>query len=115
ESCGLNITLVVGAAPVEVQVSGAAQAVETVSSSLGQVITGDVVRNAPLNGRDIRDLALLQAGVTPVDTDSRGAGFFNVAGNRSDSVAYWLDGGWNNGLVDNRAVSVPNPDPVPEF
>lgn len=115
ESRGLNITLVVGAAPVEVQVSGAAQPVETVSSSLGQVITGDVVRNAPLNGRDIRELALLQAGVTPADADSRGAGFFNVVGNRSDSVAYLLDGGLNNDLVDNRAVFVPNPDTVSEF
>ena len=59
---GLSIELQVGAAPVQIEVSGKAQPVETVSPALGKVVTGDVVRNAPLDGRDIRDLALLQPG-----------------------------------------------------
>lgn len=115
EDRGVNIQLRVGAAPVEVQVSASSQQVETVSPALGAVVTGDVVRNAPLNGRDIRDLAALQAGVTPTDSDFRGAGTFNIAGGRGDSVAYLLDGGFNNDLIDNRAVYVPNPDTVAEF
>ncbi|MBA3915069.1 MAG: TonB-dependent receptor, partial [Acidobacteriales bacterium] len=114
---GLKIQLQVSAAPIEIEVFGNAQAVETVSPALGQVVTGDVVRNAPLNGRDIRDLALLQPGVTPTDLDSsvNGVGTFNVAGGRSDSVNYLLDGGLNNDLIDNRAVYIPNPDTVSEF
>ncbi len=115
EERGVNIQLRVGAAPVEVQVSASPQQVETVSPALGAVVTGDVVRNAPLNGRDIRDLAPLQPGVTTTDADFRGAGTFNIAGGRGDSVAYLLDGGFNNDLIDNRAVYVPNPDTVAEF
>ena len=114
---GLSIQLRVGAAPVQVQVSATAQQVETVSTALAQVVTGEVVRNAPLNGRDIRDLALLQPGVTPSDYDfvRNGVGTFNVAGSRSDSINYLLDGGLNNDLIDNRAVYNPNPDTVAEF
>ncbi len=117
ENRGLNIALKVGAQPVQIQVSAQTQPVEVVSSALGSVVAGEVVRNAPLNGRDIRDLALLQPGVTPTDSDftTNGVGTFNVAGGRSDSVAYLLDGGINNDLIDNRAVYVPNPDTVAEF
>jgi hypothetical protein len=112
---GLNIRLQVSASPVQIQVSGTAQQVETVSPALGEVITGDVVRNAPLNGRDIRDLAVLQPGVTPADFDASGANRFSVAGNRGDSVTYLLDGGLNNDLIDNRAIYTPNPDTISEF
>ncbi len=114
---GLSIKLRLSAAPVEVQVSDQSQQVETVSPSLGKVVTGDVVRNAPLDGRDIRDLAFLQPGVTPTDYDfsRNGVGTFNVNGGRSDSINYLLDGGLNNDLIDNRAVYVPNPDTVAEF
>ena len=112
---GLSIRLQVSAAPIQVEVSGQAQPVETVSPALGKVVTGDVVRNAPLNGRDIRDLALLQPGVAPADLDFFGAGTFTIAGNRGDSVNYLLDGGLNNDLVDNRTVYTPNPDTVAEF
>jgi hypothetical protein len=112
---GIEVRLQLSAAPVEIQVSANTQAVETVSTALGQVVTSEVVRNAPLNGRDIRDLALLQPGVTPVDQDYRGPGTFNINGNRADSVGYLLDGGLNNDLIDNRAVFVPNPDTVAEF
>ena len=112
---GLDIRLQVSATPVQIQVSGAAEQVETVSPALGQVVTADVVRNAPLNGRDIRDLAVLQPGVTPVNTDSTAPGGFSVNGSRSDSVTYLLDGGLNNDLIDNHAVYVPNPDTVSEF
>jgi hypothetical protein len=112
---GIDVRLQISAAPIEVQVSANSQTVETVSTSLGQVVTGDVVRNAPLNGRDIRDLALLQPGVTPTDQDFSGPGTFNINGNRADSVGYLLDGGMNNDLIDNRPVYVPNPDTVAEF
>jgi hypothetical protein len=111
----LDIKLQVGAEPVEIQVSGTSQSVETASSSLGQVVTGEVIRNAPLNGRYVPDLAFLEPGVTPVNPDAGGAGSFNVNGNRNDSVAYFLDGGLNNDLLDNRAVFTPNPDTIAEF
>jgi hypothetical protein len=112
---GLDIKLQVSAIPVEIQVLERTQDVETVSAALGQIVTGDVIRNAPLNGRDVRSLAFLQPGVTPVDLDSNEAGRFNVAGNRADSVSYLLDGGLNNDLINNGAVFTPNPDTIAEF
>jgi hypothetical protein len=111
----LNVKLQVGVVPVSIQVSEKSQIVETASSALGEVVTGDVIRDAPLNGRYVPDLALLQPGVTPVDPDDRGPGNFNVAGNREDSVVYLLDGGLNNDLIDNRVVYTPNPDTIAEF
>jgi len=51
---GLSVKLRLSAAPVEVQVTDQSQQVETISPTLGKVVTGDVVRNAPLDGRDIR-------------------------------------------------------------
>jgi len=112
---GLDIKLQVSAVPIEIQVSERSQEVETVSASLGQIVTGDVIRNAPLNGRNILSLAFLQPGVTPVNLDSNEAGSFNIAGNRADSVSYLLDGGLNNDLINNGAVYTPNPDTIAEF
>jgi len=113
---GISIHLSVIAPSVHVQVQDTDHQVETVSAALGALVTGDVIRNAPLNGRDIRDLALLEPGVTPTDADFNGGpGSYNIVGSRNDSVHYLLDGGPNNDLLDNRAVYVPNPDTVSEF
>lgn len=112
---GLSIRLQISAVPEQIEVSGTRQPVETVSPALAKVVTGEVVRNAPLDGRDIRNLALLQPGVAPADLDFLGAGAFTMSGNRGDSVNYLLDGGLNNDLVDNRTVYSPNPDTVAEF
>ena len=110
----LQIHLQVGGERVQIHVNGQSQQVETVSPALGQVVTGDVIRNAPLDGRNVLQLALLQPGVTPTDPDDLG-GAFNITGNRSDSVTYLLDGGLNNDLLDNFVVFNPNPDTVTEF
>lgn len=110
----IQIQLQVGGERVLIHVNGQSQQVETVSPALGQVVTGDVIRNAPLDGRNVLQLALLQPGVTPTDPDDSG-GRFNVTGNRSDSVTYLLDGGLNNDLMNNLVVFNPNPDSVAEF
>lgn len=110
----IQIQLQVGGERVFIHVNGQSQQVETVSPALGEVVTGDVIRNAPLDGRDVLRLALLQPGVTPTDPDDSG-GRFNVTGNRSDSVSYLLDGGLNNDLMNNLVVFNPNPDTVAEF
>jgi Carboxypeptidase regulatory-like domain/TonB-dependent Receptor Plug Domain len=111
----VHLELLVGASPVRVEVDGRPQAIETVSSAVGEVVTGDVIRDAPLNGRNVLDLAPLQPGVNPTDDDDTSPGRFNVSGNRSDSVNYLLDGGLNNSLLDNGIVYNPNPDTIAEF
>ena len=61
------------------------------------------------------DLAALQPGVTETNGDSGAAGKYSIAGGRSDSVTYLLDGAVNNDLIDNSVVFNPNPDTIAEF
>lgn len=110
-----DIKLEVGSQSEVVNVTSAAATVETSNPTLGQTVTGPAVVNLPLNGRNVLSLALLQPGVTETNPGNGGAGSFNIAGGRSDSVEYLLDGGLNNNLLSNGVVYNPNPDAVAEF
>ncbi len=111
----LDFKMEVGAESQTVDVGAEAAPVETVNPTLGQSITGRALTNMPLNGRDMLDLALLQPGVTESNDDNGGAGNYSIAGGRTDSVTFLLDGGLNNDLLDNSNVLDPNPDAVAEF
>src|SRR5271163_1463185 len=111
----VDIRMEVGAATQTVDVGAEAAAVETVNPTLGQSVTGRTLINMPLNGRDTLDLALTQPGVTESNDDNYGAGKYSIAGGRSDSVTFLLDGGNNNDLLDNSNVLDPNPDAIEEF
>jgi Carboxypeptidase regulatory-like domain/TonB-dependent Receptor Plug Domain len=111
----IDIKMEVGSASETVDVGAEAAPVETVNPTLGQSITGRTLSNMPLNGRDMLDLALLQPGVTESNDDNGGAGNYSIAGGRTDSITYLMDGGLNNDLLDNSNVLDPNPDAVAEF
>ncbi len=111
----VDVKMQVGAENQTVEVGAEAAPVETVNPTLGQSITGRTLTNMPLNGRDMLDLALLQPGVTESNDDNGGAGNYSIAGGRSDSVTFLLDGGLNNDLLDNSNLLDPNPDAVAEF
>ena len=111
----IDVKLEVGAVAQTVEVGSQAAPVETVNATLGQSVTGRTLTNMPLNGRDALDLALLQPGVTESNDDNGGAGNFSIAGGRTDSVTYLLDGGQNNDLLDNSNLLDPNPDAIAEF
>jgi hypothetical protein len=116
QSLRLDLRLEVGATTERVVVEGQASGVETVNPTIGQSVTERTVVNMPLNGRDVLTLALLQPGVTDDNPDDSSASHgFNIAGGRTDSVTYLLDGGLNNDLLDNGAVYDPNPDSIAEF
>ena len=76
--------LEIGASSESVEVTVASSTVETVNPTLGQSVTGRQIVNAPLNGRNVLNLALLQAGVTETNPGDGGAGSFSVAGGRAD-------------------------------
>jgi hypothetical protein len=111
----VDIKMAVGAANQTVEVGAQAAPVETINATLGQSVTGRTLTNMPLNGRDTLDLALLQPGVTESNDDNGGAGNYSIAGGRSDSVTFLLDGGQNNDLLDNSNLLDPNPDAIAEF
>jgi outer membrane receptor protein involved in Fe transport len=111
----VDFKMEVGSASERVDVGAEAAPVETVNATLGQSVTGRTLTNMPLNGRDMLDLALLQPGVTESNDDNNGAGNFSIAGGRTDSITFLLDGGLNNDLLDNSNLLDPNPDTVAEF
>ncbi len=98
----INITLEVGAAAETVQVTAAAQLLETDSSSRGSVIDQKKIVDLPLNGRDYNQLALLSPGVLPGTPRLAAVNFkgvLNVNGNRTFNNVFLLDG------VDNISYS----------
>jgi hypothetical protein len=98
-----------------VEVKSPVNVIETVDPTIGGSITGRVLTDAPLNGRNALDLALLQPAVMPHNPDDRSSGSYNIAGGRSDSVTFLLDGGQNNEILGNGVVFNPNPDTIAEF
>jgi hypothetical protein len=111
----VDIRMEVGAANQTVEVGAQASPVETVNPTLGQSVTGRELTDMPLNGRDMLDLALLKPGVTESNDDNAAPGNYSIAGGRTDSITYLLDGGQNNDLLDNSHLLDPNPDTVAEF
>lgn len=114
QSLKIDVKLEVGTTTETVQVEANASGVETVVATLGSVVAGSQISEAPLNGRNVMDLATLLPGVIPAQ-DGGGAAHFNIGGGRGDSVTYLLDGGMNNDLLSNDFVYNPNPDAVEEF
>jgi hypothetical protein len=115
QSLRLDAQLKLGQQTETVEVQDQAANVETLSETIGTSVTGETIKRAPLNGRNVLDLAALQPGVTETNGDSGAAGNYSIAGGRSDSVTYLLDGAVNNDLIDNGVVFNPNPDTIAEF
>jgi hypothetical protein len=122
QSLRIDVTMALGAVNQTVTVQGQAARVETVNPTVGATVAGEAIQQAPLNGRNVLTLALLEPGVTNSNPDNTGAGGYangiggySVAGGRTDSVTYLLDGNLNNNLLDNGVVYNPNPDTIQEF
>jgi len=107
--------LEIGTMSEVIQVESQASIIETSSPTIEQSVTGRTLTDMPLNGRNVLDLALTQPGVTPHNADDTSQGSYNIAGGRSDSVTFLLNGGANNDLLGNGVVFNPNPDTVAEF
>src|SRR5579872_3775238 len=111
----IDIQLGIGTRTDVLEVRSSAAVVETANSTLGDSVCDRMIADLPLNGRQVLNLALLEPGVTEHDSDDRGAGAFNIAGGRADSITYLLNGGTDNNLLDNGVVLAPNPDALAEF
>jgi len=120
QSLRIDIHMKVGSVSEVVKVEAAAVQVETVNPTVGGTVTGAVVQNLPLNGRNTLDLALTMPGVTqapplPIGGSGVPTGGISIAGGRDDAVTYLLDGGDNTSLTYGAPVVSPNPDTVAEF
>jgi hypothetical protein len=115
QSLRFDAALEVGADNEIVEVASQSALIETANPTLGASVTERPILNLPLNGRNVLQLALLQAGVTETNPGNGGAGNFSISGGRNDSVTFLLDGGNNNNLLNNGVVLNPNPDAIAEF
>ena len=120
----LNLTLQVGTVTQNVNVTGAAAAVETAASTLSQVVGTREVVDLPLNGRQFTQLVLLSPGVAPREGGQQAA--FTVAiggGGISPSIDgqggrknfFSLDGNINDAVFTNTWAISPPPDAIQEF
>ena len=132
----VDANLDVGGVQEVVEVSGSALHVETSSTQLGEVISGNEMTGVPLVTRSYTDLLALQPGVVPTPSGMSGAlaGPFNSTGIVLPQVSGDLNAGGlsvngmreaNNGFLLNGATVqepgfggtavVPNLDSIAEF
>ncbi len=115
QSLRLNPSLEAGNISEQVTITAEAPAINTETSSKGEVITPRQVQDLPLNGRNFTDLALLTPGVyrRPAD-DDQGEGLA-TSGTRTDASNFILDG-TNNRNDRNSGVGVnTSVDSIQEF
>ena len=120
---GVNPVLTVGATTEMVQVQANGELLQTESSTLGSVVTGQQVRNLPLVSRNYQQIVTLSPGVAAEVTDAgafgRGTTTFVAAGTTSTENNFQMDGVEINDLQSSGqfsgGVAIPNPDTIAEF
>jgi hypothetical protein len=120
----VDVSVKPGAVSTTVDVTSAAELLETETSSRSQVIATREVENLPLNGRNYADLVLLAPGTRKSllenQTASSREGAYNINGQRSAFNEFLLDGlensnyGTSNQGFEDQNIA-PSPDAVAEF
>jgi len=87
----INITLKVGAATVQVEVTAVGNELQTMDATVGQTISGNDLDSLPGLGRDVSTFVTLQPGVAPDGS---------VGGANQDQNSFALDGGNNSSDMD---------------
>ncbi len=121
QSLQVNFTLQVGAVTESVTVTAASPMLQTETSSMGDVVTGQEVVDLPLLGRDAYALGELVPGVRgaigmnnlPVDVISQSS--ISINGAEATSNDFLLDGAPNSAPAFNQPVIYPIADSVEEF
>ena len=117
----LDFKMVVGAVAETVQVSGIAPILQTETTTVGEVLSGNTVQSLPLNGRNTGQLTLLLPGTITYNP----RGFTNIGsvnmnrpfvnGNREQTNNFTVDGLDVNETIDNRVSYQPIPDALAEI
>jgi hypothetical protein len=118
----VDIQLSTGDVAETVSVEASAGGVKTVGAEISGLITGEQVRELPLNGRNFMQLTLLQPGVTPneglntVNKGLQGGSDISVSGGSTTSNLWLVDGADNVDHGSNRTILVyPSVDAIEEF
>jgi hypothetical protein len=120
QTLNLTISMQVGAVGQSIEVEAAAPLVDSVTSSLGQVVEEKQILSMPLNGRNPYTLGLLVGNTTPLFGVQSNLPFI-AGGGRFTAVDVSLDGVDNNtvtnaGNIGRTGIAiVPSVDAVQEF
>lgn len=118
QTARVDFALVVGAPNEEVKVNDTPPAIQTDTSTLGQVVNNRLVQELPLNQRNFLSFALLVPGSQlPAEgsQNSTQGGALSVNGAREQSNNFLLDGVDNNDPYINQYVALPSVDAIQEF
>jgi hypothetical protein len=118
QTARLDFDLEIGAATEEVRVKDTPPAIQTDTSTLGQVVNDRLVQELPLNERNFLSFALLVPGSQlPAEgsQNSTQGGALSVNGAREQSNNFLLDGVDNNDPYINQYVALPSVDAIQEF
>ena len=119
----VNVKLAIGTSQVTVEVQAAGELLQTQSSTLGSVVTGDMVRNLPLDSRNYTQIITLSPGVSAdvfnAGSFGRGSTTMVSGGTNSSDNNFQMDGVEINDRQGSGAfsggVAIPNPDTIEEF
>jgi hypothetical protein len=118
----VDFALELGAVTDEITTVSASVVVETIGGEVAGLITGEQVRELPLNGRNFLQLTQLMPGVTTLDNfNTKNKGLLtgsdvSISGGRVTSNLWTVDGANNNDVGSNRTVLIyPSLEALEEF
>ncbi len=105
DALAINFTLPIGAVSETLTIEGGAPLVNTESAAVSTVIDHNFIDQLPLNGRSFNTLLQLTPGVVIAPANSYNTGQFSVAGQRTSSNNFVVDGvSANFGVSPNSSV-----------
>jgi hypothetical protein len=118
----INVSMAIGVITDEITSEASAIVVETIGGEVAGLITGEQVRELPLNGRNFMQLAFLMPGVSAADnlnTKNKGllaAADLAVSGGMTTSNMWSVDGANNNDVGSNRTILIyPSLEAIEEY
>ncbi len=118
----VNFVLELGSFSDQLTVTAASTIVETIGGEVAGLVTGEELRELPLNGRNFVQLTQLMPGVsTPDGLDTKNKGLLSgvdmsVSGGNATGNLWTVDGANNNDVGSNRTILVtPSVDAIEEF
>jgi hypothetical protein len=93
QSLELNITLDVGAVTEAISVAATASILETRNSDVGQFVEAKTIENMPLGDRRSMNIINIMGGAVFVNYAAGAKPNFSLAGGRTQSQMFWIDGG----------------------